>query len=149
MGMFDSIKASANSSWIGAGNAWSRTKNSHFLPAFASAMALMVGADGKIEQEEIDGVMDFVNNDPTLAAWNADVRTKAFEDALEAASKGIMRQAGLFGKIAALKGTPEAETLCQVVYALAHADGDFDAKEKVMFQRICKAIDKNADNYMV
>lgn len=147
MGFFDSLKSKGQSGLKSMGDAWTRTKNSDFLPAFASAMGLIVAADGKIEQSEIDGVMDFVNNDDTLKAWNADVRTKAFEEALDAASKGIIRQAGLFGKIAKLKGKPEAETLCQLVVALANADGDFDPKEKAMFDRICKTLDKDSKNY--
>jgi tellurite resistance protein len=148
MGMFDRFNGTANSTLKGLGDALTRTKDANFLPAFASAMALMVGADGTIAPEEIDGVMDFVNNDPTLAAWNPAVRSKAFEEALEAASRGIMRQASLFGKIAALKGKAEAETLCQLVYALAHTDGDFAESEQTMFKRICKAVDKNAEDYM-
>jgi tellurite resistance protein len=148
MGFFDSVRASTNAGLKSLGDSWTRTKNSDFLPAFASAMALIVAADGKIEQSEIDGVMDFVNNDDCLKAWKPDVRTKAFEEALEAASKGIMRQAGLFGKIAKLSGKPEAETLCQVVVALANADGEFAPSEKTMFDRICKAVGKDAKNYV-
>lgn len=147
MGFFDTVRNKTNSGLKGMGDAWTRTKNSDFLPAFASAMALIVAADGKIEQSEIDGVMDFVNNDDTLKAWNPEARTKAFEEALDAASKGIIRQAGLFGKIAKLKDKPEAETLCQLVVALANADGDFAASEKTMFDRICKSVGKDSKNY--
>jgi tellurite resistance protein len=148
MGFFDSLKTGANSGLKNIGDAWTRTKNSDFLPGFASAMALIVAADGKIEQSEIDGVMDFVNNDESLKAWKPDVRTKAFEEALEAASKGIIRQAGLFGKIAKLKDKPEAETLLQLVVALANADGEFAPAEKTMFDRICKTLGKDAKNYV-
>jgi tellurite resistance protein len=148
MGFFDSLKSKTNSGLKSMGDAWTRTKNADFLPAFASAMALIVAADGKIEQSEIDGVMDFVNNDDTLKAWNPDVRTKAFEEALETASKGIIRQAGLFGKIGKLSGKPEAETLCQLVVALAKADNDFAPAEKTMFDRICRTVGKDSKNYV-
>ena len=147
MGFFDTFRTKTNSGLKSMGDAWTRTKNSDFLPAFASAMALIVAADGKIEQSEIDGVMDFVNNGDELKAWAPDVRTKAFEEALDAASKGIMRQAGLFGKIAKLKDKAEAETLCRVVYALANADGEFADSEKTMFDRICKTLGKNSKDY--
>lgn len=148
MGFFDSLRTSTNTGLKNLGDAWTRTKNSDFLPAFASAMALIVAADGSIEQAEIDGVMDFVNNDPLLAAWDPAKRTKAFEDALESASKGIMRQAGLFGNIAKLKGKPEAETLLQVVIALANADGNFAPAEKTMFERIARTLDRKASDYI-
>lgn len=148
MGMLDTIRSRSNSALKGLGDAWTRTKNSDFLPAFASAMGLMVAADGKIEQSEIDGVMDFVNNDPTLAAWKPEVRTAAFETALEAASKGIMRQASLFGNIGKLKGKAEAETLIQLVLALAYQDGEFADAEKKMFERICTTLGKKASDYL-
>lgn len=148
MSMLNSIKSGAGSAWKGLGNAWSRTRNSDFLPAFASAMGLIVAADGKIEDSEIDAVMDFVNNDDTLKAWKPDVRAAAFEEALNAAKAGKMRHPGLFGKIAKLSGKAEAETLCQVVYALANADNDFADAERAMFERICKACGKDAKNYL-
>jgi tellurite resistance protein TerB len=148
MSFWNKVKDAANSASKGLSDGWTRhVKSPDLLPAIASSMGLMVAADGKIEASEIEGVMDFVNNDATLAAWAADARTKAFEEALEAASKGIMRQASLFGKIAKLKGKPEAETMVQVVFALAHADGNFDDKEKVMFDRICNAVGLDSKKY--
>jgi len=149
MSFFDKLKNGANSALTGMGNGLSRFRNSDLLPAIASSLGLMVAADGKIETSEIDGVMDFCANDPLLQAWALDVRTKAFEDALESAGKGPIRQAGLLGKIAKLKGKAEAETLVQLVLAVANADGDFAKEEIVMFKRICNAAGLNSANYGV
>lgn len=125
-----------------------RINNRDFLPAFASAMALIVAADGVIQDDEIQGVMDFVTTDPTLAHWKLDDRTKAFQEAINLANGGAMKQVTLWGNVAKLNGKPEAPMLADLVLALANADGDFADSEKAVFDKICRRVGLDPKNYI-
>lgn len=125
-----------------------RINNRDFLPAFASAMALIVAADGQILDDEIQGVMDFVTTDATLAHWKLDDRTKAFESALALANGGAMKQVTLWGNISKLNGKPEAGLLAELVHTLANADGDFADSEQAVFDKICRRVGVDPKAYL-
>ena len=122
------------------------SSNRAFLNAAASGAALIIVADGKIEDDELDDALQFFTKNPTLAAWTTVEKNTLFQGILKSLqvllAKGVdnpdykMKQSELMGTIAALAGKPEAVTLAEVIILLANSDGDFAEPEKKMAKRI-------------
>jgi tellurite resistance protein len=143
----DRLKNAMNKAGKGASDFWSRQQHPEFLPGFSAAMALMVAADGVIEDSEVDGVLTFVETEDALQAWDLEARTAAFEEALELAKQGPMKAATLLGRVSKLNGTAEAETIAEACAALAAIDGNVAEAERKMFGRICAKLGKDPKNY--
>lgn len=126
----------------------SRFTNRAFLEGVLAAAALIVLADGKIDDCEIDGTIRFLDSHPALAGWSSDEKATLFRDyATKAADPFAKIQ--LAGKISAQKSNPDAATtLIELALALAKADGDFAAAEKAVVVRICGYLNLDSAHYV-
>ncbi|MCC7530155.1 MAG: tellurite resistance TerB family protein [Candidatus Melainabacteria bacterium] len=125
-----------------------RFKNSTFLQAAMAASALIVAADGKVEDSEVEATSEFINSHPALACFEPGEKAKLFQDYVVKA-QGAMTKIELNGLVAKAKGNNEmATTLMELVIALAASDGDFAESEKVVARKIAANLGLNAADYV-
>ena len=125
-----------------------RFKNSTFLQAAMAASALIVAADGKVQDSEVEATSEFINSHPALACFEPGEKAKLFQDYVVKA-QGAMTKIELNGLIAKAKGNAEmATTLMELVLALAASDGNFADSEKVVARKIATNLGLNPADYV-
>lgn len=135
MSFLTNLKSGGQSILDGISGSVARYANKDFLKAVTSGAALIVAADGKIEDDEIDAFVDFATTNPVLAHYPAAQKVEGFKAALTKA-KDKFAQAELLGDLAKFKNKPEAVTIAEVLCVLAGADGDVAEAERKMIARI-------------
>ena len=125
-----------------------RFKNDTFLKASMAAAALIVAADGKVEDSEVEATSEFINSHPALACFEPGEKSKLFSDYVVKA-QGAMTKIELNGLVAKAKGNNEmATTLMELVLALAASDGNFADSEKVVARKIATNLGLNHADYV-
>jgi tellurite resistance protein len=145
---WDKVRRNADAARDELAKRASRFNNRAFLEGVLAAAALIVLADGKLDDSEIDGTIRFLDSHPALAGWSSDEKATLFRDyAAKAADQFSKIQ--LAGKISAQKSNAEAATtLIELALALANADGEFAQKEKDVVVRICGYLNLDSSQYV-
>ena len=148
MGFLDDLKARANGASGTLQTKVSRFNNKKFLQGSIAACALIINADGKVLDEELDGAAEFINSHPLLSCFRADEKGALTSDYLQKAGSSIQK-IELLGYVSALKSDHEAASTCiELSIELANADGDFALEEQKMVQRLCRSLGLDASLYL-
>ena len=120
-----------------------------FANAVSASMALMVIADKKIENEEVEAVMDFIIQIPAIQDLQLGVSSielfekhlEDLEDSLVKQSKYIITTSKIIVDIGRIKEYPEyVRMLSEILDHVAGSDGNVDSTEIEMKKRIMKAL---------
>ena len=124
-------------------------KSKEFLHAALAGSALVIMADGKIDPDEKQKMLAFIQNHEALSIYSTSevVRTwKDYIDTIEMdADIGGAKALGALGKI---KGKDEqARLVLRMVCAIGAADGDFDADERRVAAQIATELGLNPSEF--
>lgn len=142
------LQSGADSIVGGVSRQAAKYNNRPFLKAVLSGMALIIAADGKVEDAEVDDATEFVTTHPALAAFDGKEKQELFSEYLTKAQSKIT-QIELFGYVGALKSDAgAADTLLQLVIVIANSDDDFAESEQKMVGRIARTVGLKAEDYI-
>lgn len=124
-----------------------RFKNETFLKATMASAALIVAADGKIEDSEVEATAEFINTHPALSCFEPAEKQALFEAYVKKAGS-VMSKIELMGYVSKAKGNTEmATTVIEVAVALAAADGDVADSEKKAIEKIAVTLGLDPSAY--
>jgi len=96
------------------------------------------GADGSVDEEEIDSVVEFIGTNPALQVFDPKKAESRFRHYCEEVNKGAFDKAAVMNVVAKMKGNDEASrALIDLGIEIGGADGDFDADEKKVVRKAC------------
>jgi tellurite resistance protein TerB len=148
MGFLDNLRNQATSASAGLQTKVARFNNAKFLKGTIAACALIINADGKVLDDELDGAAEFINSYPLLSCFRPDEKMALTSDFLQKAGNS-MQKIELLGYVSALKGDNEAASTCiELAVELANSDGEFAPEEKKMVQRLCRSLGLDAGIYI-
>jgi tellurite resistance protein TerB len=140
--MMEWLKSMTEGAMSALQNEIDRHKNREFLECVVAGCALVAAADGKIDSDEKQKMMQFMNVSKELKVFSAGDVIQLFNSMVEQFDFDF----GI-GKIEALKvvsrlrNKPEAaRTMVFVCCKIGAADGNFDDDEKRAVREICTAL---------
>lgn len=122
---------------------WSPEKQ--YINGIVASMALMVYADGKVEQEEVEVVLDEINNNPLFKEYDMvkeglELYTRHIEALTVSSEKGKADYALEVAKISTDIGNVKKEewkdNIIQLIQKISASDGDIDEDELKMLNKI-------------
>ena len=117
-------------------------KNKDFLNAAMAGSALVAMADGNVSAEEKQKMIKFIESNDALSIFPTSDVIKSFQDFVNQLEfdKDI-GEAKAFQALGKMKSNVEASRLLvRMIIAVASADGNFDANEKVVASKIAKEL---------
>ena len=124
-------------------------KNKDFLNAAMAGSALVSMADGSVSSEEKQKMIKFIESNDALSIFPTNDVIKAFQDFVSQLEfdKDI-GEAKAYQALGKMKSNIEASRLLvRMIIAVASADGNFDAKEKVVASKIAKELGINPSEF--
>lgn len=120
-------------------------KNKDFLNAAMAGSALIAMADGTVTAEEKQKMVKFIESNDALSVFTTSDVIKAFQDFVgQLEFDKDIGQAKAFQALAKMKSNVEASRLLvRMIIAIAAADGDFDAQERVVAAKIAQELGIN------
>lgn len=113
------------------------------LEAVCAACALMINADGKADQGEIQTAVDNMKSLPGFDKFDAAQLRMKIDEKLAKYGGGVavaVAEAGLYAE--AKKVPPEvAEVVVEICIQIATADGDFDEAEAAVCRKLIKTLE--------
>lgn len=145
MGIFGKMK----DRFSGSVNKFSGRKD--FLEAVCAAAALVSAADGDIEDSEIATTIKTITSNPGLAGAFASREIETTADTmLKRAQAGRSGRMGLWKEIEEIAKDPE---MAEVVYVTAldvsESDGEIEAAEQVVLEKLAKTLGVNPEKFAV
>lgn len=141
MGILSDLKASVEETVAKLQTRVNQFKNQAFADATTACLALIVYADGVIDPAEVSEVCEFVSTHPALQCFQVQGLITDFQKKCEQLKGDQFAQAELMATVGKMKGNIEAaNTLMDLVIAVAASDGNFDDKEKKVARRICNSL---------
>jgi tellurite resistance protein TerB len=129
-------------SWNEFNDEIKQAENEHLMEGIISGCALVAYADGRVTDDEHDRMVSLIRGFEPIAAFGIHDIMATFE---MITSNFIANQAGgeaaAFKAVARVKGEAQYPgLLVKTCCAIADADGGFDAAERKVVIRICKAL---------
>ena len=124
-------------------------KNKDFLNAAMAGSALVSMADGSVSSEEKQKMIKFIESNDALSIFPTNDVIKAFQDFVSQLEfdKDI-GEAKAYQALGKMKSNIEASRLLvRMIIAVASADGNFDANEKVVASKIAKELGINPSEF--
>lgn len=132
--LLDSVKKKATELKTGV----LQFKNKNFLNACAAGSVLIARADGDISSEEKKKMMALITHNDALSVFDQGDVIKVFNEYLGYfdfdADVGDSKSCEALNKIRG--DDAQCRTLMRLVVAIAAADGDFDADEKIVAKKV-------------
>jgi len=122
---------------------WSPEKQ--YINGIVASMALMVYADGEVEQEEVEVVLDEINNNPIFKEYNMvregiELYTKHIETLTSSAKKGktdyALEVAKISTDISNVKKEEWKRSIIEISQKISASDGDIAEEEMKMLNKI-------------
>lgn len=124
--------------------------NEDFMKAFAGSCALVVCADGVIEDSEVDKVKNYIQtNLKELKGYDTGVIMSHFMQYCDAISCDMNEgRARVYEALKEIKhDTQLSKHLVQICCKIGEADGCFDAQEKQIVKDICEQLNVDYRNF--
>ncbi|MFT6386917.1 MAG: tellurite resistance protein TerB [Cellvibrionaceae bacterium] len=126
-------------------------KNKDFLSACAAGSVLIARADGDVSSEEKKKMIALITHNEALSVFDTADVIKVFNEYLGYfdfdADVGDSKACEALNKI---RGDDvQCRTLMRLVIAIAAADGDFDADEKVVAKKVAAELNLNASEFNI
>ena len=117
-------------------------KNKDFLNAAMAGSALVSMADGSVSTEEKQKMIKFIESSDALSIFPTSEVIKAFQDFVaQLEFDKDIGEAKAFQALGKMKSNVEAaRLLVRMIIAVASADGNFDANERVVAAKIAKEL---------
>lgn len=134
------VDAAVPQTWADMGN---RLINEDYMKAFTGCFALVVCADGVVEESETEKVREYIRtNLKFLKGYDAGTVLQQFNDYVNAINCDIEEGRGRVYKILKeIKGKTEAsKALIRICCNLAQAGSDFNEAEKNVIKEICERL---------
>lgn len=134
------VDAAIPETWVDMGN---RLINEDFMKAFTGCFALVVCADGVVEESETEKVREYIRtNLKFLKGYDVGRVMQQFNDYVNAVNCDFEEGRGRVYKVLQeIKGKTEAsKTLIRICCKLAEAGGDFNEAEKNVIKEICEKL---------
>lgn len=146
MGFLDRIKEMGNN----LTDEVKKFANKSFLDSATAASALIAAADGTIDADEKKKMMGFMETNESLKVFKMDDIVASFKKWTEKLEfDKELGQAACFEAIAKSRSDAgQARALMRLACAIGAADGDFDADEKAMAQKIAQELGLNASEFI-
>lgn len=142
--MFKALKdklASASSKFNG---------NTDFLEAVCAGCALVAAADGDVSDDEIDSTLKAVAANAVLSnGFSSPQITRTAEAMLKRAAGGRVGRSGLYAELDDIAANHDmAEAVVLATLDVAESDGNIDADEKVVLEKIAERLKVNLKKLM-
>ena len=120
-------------------------KNKEFLNASMAGSALIALADGEISSSEKQKMIKFIENHDALSVFTTKDVIDAFQDYVtQLEFDKDIGEAKAYADLAKLKSNVEASRLVmRMIISIAASDGDFDADEKEVANKIANELNLN------
>ncbi|WP_406736330.1 tellurite resistance TerB family protein [Thioclava sp. GXIMD4215] len=122
------------------------------LEGICAISALVACADGEIEDSEVAGALDALQNHPTLAdAFSGTQIEQALDKQLKRANGSMTGKLALKREIEEMKSknaSDELEMALMVGIDIAMADGELEPEEKIVLTDLAKRLGFNLSNYL-
>jgi tellurite resistance protein TerB len=117
-------------------------KNKDFLNAAMAGSALVAMADGSVSTEEKQKMIRFIESNEALSVFTTSDVIKAFQDFVgQLEFDKDIGEAKAYQALHKMKSNAEASRLLvRMVIAIASADGNFDANERVVASKIAREL---------
>lgn len=119
------------------------------LEAVCASAALVAASDGSIDDKEIEATIKSVTaNEALNTAFDARQIEGSMQKMLDRAGGGRVGQMNLFKELDDIAGNPDdCEMVLLTAMDIADADGEVDAAETAMIEKIAKRLSLNLANY--
>ncbi|MGI3168427.1 tellurite resistance TerB family protein [Pseudooceanicola sp. C21-150M6] len=120
------------------------------LESVCASAALVAAADGSVDDSEIEATIKAVTaNEALNTAFDARQIEGCMQRMLDRAGGGRVGQMNLMKELDDIAGnTDDAEMTFLTALDIADADGEVDASEKAMIDKIGKRLGLNPSNYL-
>lgn len=145
MGLLGNLKQKLS----GSMNKYSGNKD--FLEAVCAAASLVAGADGKIEDSEIDGAIKAVTaNEKLNMAFNSREIEACMNRMITRTNGGRVGQLGLYSEIedVAGKDAEMAEVVLLTALDISDSDGSIDPSEQKVLEKIAAKLSLDLKKYL-
>jgi tellurite resistance protein TerB len=117
-------------------------KNKEFLNAAMAGSALIAMADGSISSEEKQKMIKFIESNDALSIFSTSDVIKAFQDFVgQLEFDKDIGEAKAYEALGKMKSNAQAaRLLVRMIIAIASSDGNFDAAEKRIANKIAKEL---------
>jgi tellurite resistance protein TerB len=141
----DSLKTKAGELKTGA----LKFKNKDFLNAAMAGSALISMADGSISSDEKQKMIKFIESHDALSIFPTNDVIKSFQDFVgQIEFDKDIGEAKAYQALGKMKSNAEASRLLvRMIIAIASADGNFDAAEKMVAIKIAKELAINPSEF--
>jgi tellurite resistance protein TerB len=141
----DSLKTKAGELKTGA----LKFKNKDFLNAAMAGSALISMADGSITADERQKMVKFIESHDALSIFPTNDVIKSFQDFVgQIEFDKDIGEAKAYQALGKMKSNAEAaRLLVRMIIAIASADGNFDAAEKMVAIKIAKELAINPSEF--
>lgn len=123
--------------------------NQDFLDAVVASCALVAIADGKIDVSEKQKMLGFIKNNETLSVYEHQKIEERFSYYISRLEFDLNIGTGecllAVGKIR--NNIDQSQLVIRVCCAIGSADGNFDADERQVVQKICNHLGLNPKDY--
>ena len=129
-------------SWKDVNDEIKQAENEHLMEGIVAGCALVAYADGWVTDEEHDRMLSLLRGFEPIAAFGIGDVTASFEAmTAQFVSDPKAAEASALKAVSRVRGEAQYPTLLvKTCSAIAAADGGFDAEEREVVIRICKAL---------
>jgi len=137
MGLFDKLNEFKDM----AVTQYSKIANKKLMEGTMAACAMVANANGELKDSEMIVMTGHIGRNESLKVYDISNCTASFKKySEEIKMQKIIGEQTCLATIQKCKKT-EARILIAVCCAIAGADGDFDANEKIVVRKICNILD--------
>ena len=140
MAWYDDLKNRAASAYESMATEVKKYKNDNFKNAATAACAMVAGADGRIDNEEVEEFLGFVLGSALNVFPIAEVDASFRAIAGKITANPTVGQAEALQIISKLKGKPEAMLVAGIAKSVAEKKDGIDEKERAVLRKICIAL---------
>jgi len=129
---------------------FSRYKSQDVLDAIVAACALVALADGHLDNNERQKMIDFVNQSDELRVFDTNKVIQQFNLFVQKIERdSIIGRAEAFKALGRVRSKPEiARLIARYCIAIGYADGHFDQNEKQIVSEICLELGLNPQEFL-
>jgi tellurite resistance protein TerB len=124
-------------------------KNKKFMNAMAAGSVLIARADGDISSEEKAKMMRMIGSSDALSVFDTGDVIKVFNEYLGYFEfDADVGESKAFEALNVIRGDEaQCRTLMRLIVAIAESDGDFDASEKAIANKIANELGVNSSEF--
>lgn len=147
MGIMDLFKSAKDATMNGI----KQITNKKYLDAVVAGCALVAAADGRIESNEKQKMLEYIKRNDALKVFDSNEITERFNHFADNFNFDAMvgKQTAM-DAIAKIKGNKEESRMCVMLcISIGKSDGSFDANEVKVVKEICSSLALNFNDFQI